>query len=100
MFEDKLWKLLQRLHKKTMEKELEWADNSDGSFVAPLGEFYVTIGTRQDPDYPNQPDYVVKILKSGVGVIEEFSNATLRGLSNGYDKSPYALFEETYTQAR
>ncbi len=101
MLEKKFLDLLVRLHKKTMERKLEWTASfyDDKAFRTKLGDFAVTIGLRNDPDYPDQPDYVVQILGGNDKVLEEFSNVTLRGLSTN-DTNAYSLLDETYTNAR
>lgn len=98
MLEEKLLDLVVRLHKKTTEKKLDWEESEFGKEVyeTTLGAFKVRIKSRWDPDYPEQPDYIVQLVGENEKVLEEFSNATFRGI----EPHPYRLMEETYTVAR
>lgn len=100
MLENKFLLLLQRLHQRTVDGAVTWEPgSSQGVFVAMLGEFSVGIQARRDPEYPDDPDIFIRLSNPEGTVIEEFSNATLRGVETG-EVNAYAMMKELYTRAR
>ena len=102
MFEKKLLDLVIGLRKKTGDRKVDWKPSylNDEVFEAEFHPYKVSITSRHDPDYPDEPDYIVQILNNANKVVEEFSNATLRGFMEEGKVNPYKMLEETYTLAR
>ena len=100
MLENKFFLLLQRLHQKTADGTLGWEPGSaQGTFIATLGEFVVGIQAKPDPEYPDDPDIFIRVYNSEGTTIEEFSNATFRGVETG-EVNAYAMMKELSTRAR
>lgn len=101
MIEEKYIPLLERLVDGTGDGRVDWQPDRDKeqTFFAEFGKAYVQIQARIDPDYPDQPDYVVQLLSRDGAVMEEFSNATLRKVERQEGKG-YALMARLYTDAK
>ena len=102
MIEKKFVALIQRLHKKTTEGSVQWERSfvEDKAFTTTMGRFSLSLRPRGDPDYPDQPDYILRIHSQDDTVIEEISNVTLRGVSEELNVNALQLLQETYTTAR
>ena len=100
MLENKFLLLLQRLHQRTVAGTIAWEPgSSQGAFIATLGDFTVGLQAKRDPEYPDDPDIYIRVHDPQGTVIEEFSNATFRGVETG-QVNAYAMMKELYTGAR
>ena len=101
MADPKLLTLLERLHRRTREGRVDWEETrEEGVFQAHFGGLALTISSREDPEWPDSPDYVIRILNDEGRLVEEFTNNDLRPLVKDEEVNPYKLLDETFTSAR
>jgi hypothetical protein len=111
--------LVHSLYNRTQAGKIDWQPSSDfaDAFEARFGELRVAIRLTPDPEYPENPDYVVYVVKDPVEsstatrvvlrpsapqVIDEISNTTLRPLmdrTTGDGLNPYEVLRETFKMA-
>jgi hypothetical protein len=94
--------LLQRLFARNADGRIVWAPfSSEREFITRVGEYQITISERDDPEYPDQPDYFLTISDKAGNWIATISNITLRPLLdrefNGMN--PYVLLQTIYRTA-
>lgn len=101
MADRKLLTLVDRLHRKTLAGQVPWTETtSQNEYAANFSGLSLSIKTLFDPDWPDKPDYVVKILNTEGRLVEEFSNVELSTLVTDAEPHPYKLLEEIYRGAR
>ena len=100
MVENKFLLLLQRLHQKTVEGAIMWEPGRyPDALSTVLGDFGVAIQAKNDPEYPHDPDFIIRLYNPQGEAIEEFSNATFRGMETG-EVNPYEILKDLHTRAR
>jgi hypothetical protein len=77
MADEKFLALLDRLYRKSQAGKIEWkpVEHSafPGDFYMELGDHYVTIELKLDPEYPEDPDLFLRLMtKKGV-VLQDLS---------------------------
>lgn len=103
MIEEDMLHLLQRLHARTADGHVNWERARTKSTVTTaFGPYVLSLRVQDDPEWPDQPDFYLKIANSDLQDIEEFSNYTLAPLAEPSDESRnvYRLFSELYAMAR
>jgi len=101
MADRKLLTLVERLHRRTQERKVQWGETpKDGVFQAEFGGIIVTLQLRPDPQYPEEPDYIVRILNDEGRLVEQFTNNDLSSLAENAERHPYRLMSELYDDAR
>jgi hypothetical protein len=92
--------LVTLLHRRSREGKIAWQETKeDGVYQATFGNLTLEVRAQSDRDYPEAPDYFVRILNDQGRLVEEFSNAELRELNREPSES-YQLLQELYTSAR
>lgn len=97
--------VVQTLHKRTTEGKVEWEESTQArAFQADFGPFGLIIRETPDPDYPDEPDYSLTIVRKATNTaIETISNRTLRPLMDRTTDdglNPYNVLRDTYKMAR
>jgi hypothetical protein len=94
------------LYKRTVEGVINWGESTwhGGAFDAEFGDVKVVIREEEDPQYPQQPDYILNIVNMRTGrAIEEISNRTLSPVTDRVNEqglNPYSALEEIFKMAR
>lgn len=97
--------LVQNLYSRTREGEIDWHDTGlDRTFEATLGDYSLLLTQVPDRDYPDQPDYQLRVLSNvSQKEVERISNTSLRPVmdrSTEEGLNPYNLLDRTYELAR
>ena len=96
--------LVQRLHARTSEGKVDWEPAAaENRFEVRLGRFVLALTEIFDPEYPDQPDFELKIVDEKNTTIEQITNAMLRPLEDSLTEDrlgPYALMVSTFAMAR
>lgn len=96
--------LVQRLHARTSEGKVDWEPTAaENRFGIRLGRFVLTLSEIFDPEYPDQPDFELKIVDETNTTIEQITNVMLRPLNDNLTEDglgPYALMVSTFAMAR
>jgi hypothetical protein len=98
--------IVNTLYKRTVEGAINWVESTwhDGAFDAEFENVKVVIRAEDDPQYPEQPDYILNIVNTSTGRnIEEISNRTLSPVMervNEQGLNPYSLLQDTFRMAR
>lgn len=94
--------LVHRLWNRTRDGHLKWEQGTAArEFRAELGGYRVIITEIDDPEYPETPDYHVRIHKQDGRWLETISNASLRPfMDNVHDgMNPYGVMAALYRHA-
>jgi hypothetical protein len=95
-------RLLQRVYGRTMRRTLEWREtNEERVFISNVGAYQVRIREIYDPEYPEQPDYALDIIRADGTWIESITNRDLRAFFDEKfeGRNPYQLLQETHQMA-
>lgn len=98
--------IVNTLYKRTVEGAINWVESNwhSGAFEAEFENVKVVIREEDDPEYPQQPDYILNIVNTRTGRgIEVISNRTLSPLTervNEQGLNPYSVLQETFKMAR
>ncbi len=97
--------LVQNLYARTREGEVDWQETGhDRTFEATLGDFVLRMTQVPDSDYPDQPDFELRVLSNLTRKeIEKITNGSLRPVmdrSTAEGLNPYNLLDSTYEMAR
>lgn len=106
-------KLVETLYRRTVAGELAWSHLEEDSAAVwvPVGNHSLVIREIPDPEYPDEPDYELRIYGEPLLVakltqaapIQIVSNRSLRPVSDRKSEdglTPYALLSKTYGHAR
>ena len=78
MTENKLVTLVSKIETNTISNALSWEATAETyEFQTTLANFVVRIGEGFDPDDPEHPDYVLKIIDHNGNTMESITNADL-----------------------
>jgi hypothetical protein len=96
--------LVHALYKRTRDGAVDWQDvGTVDMFDAAFGDFRLRIRLVYDPDYPNEPDYLLDVMNAHGGTIETISNISLRPLSDRLTNeglNPYTVLRQIFDMAR
>lgn len=98
--------IVNTLYKRTVEGIINWEESTwhSGAFDAEFENVKVVIREEDDPEYPQEPDYILNIVNTRTGRgIEEISNRTLRPLMDRVNEqglNPYSVLQETFQMAK
>jgi hypothetical protein len=95
--------LLYRLWDRTVDGRIAWEPSSgEREFATRLGPYMIVIAERDDPDYPDQPDYELRLHNDEGRWIETISNVTLRPYDDQTHQgmNPYAVLQALHRRAQ
>ena len=100
MSENRLVTLLQVLHKKTIERKVDWEPTArDGSFQAAFSTHVITLRSQHSQHEPDELDYVFSIVNDDGNTIESIDDVQLSN-AIGDVGSGYKLMKEMHALAR
>jgi hypothetical protein len=86
-----------------MDGKVVWNPTSkDRVFATTLGDYQITVGEVDDPEYPDQPDYEIRVHDAAGRWIETISNTSLRPFMDDEHKgmNPYVLLQSLHRIAQ
>ena len=100
--EQKLWKLIKRLHEKTKDASLTWEPlPSKNTFLAVFPSYAVSIA--EVPGEEDAPDYAITLLNEAGKPLERVTDVQLRETVSEEgqpETSAFRIMEELYNMAR
>ena len=96
--------LLNRLHKKTLDRKVTWEPTAkEGAFQLAFSEYVVRLFQQQNPRDPDGTDYVLSIVNKDESVIDSIDDEELTAFLRAQgdeETSGYRWMGEMYSAAR
>jgi hypothetical protein len=104
MTENKLVTLVSKIETNTISNALSWEATAETyEFQTTLANFVVRIGEGFDPDDPEHPDYVLKIIDHNGNTMESITNADLVKMEHDAtfgQRHPYEVMQSIFKKAK
>ena len=104
MTENKLVTLVSKIETNTISDSLTWEATADQyEFQTTLANFVVRIGEQFDPDDPDHPDYIIKIIDRDGNTLESATNADLVKMEHEATfgrRHPYEVMQSIFKKAK
>jgi hypothetical protein len=98
---NQLGEVLVKLLMRTKDGAVDWASSADpNEFRVKLGDNLVCIEVSHDDDYPDQPDYFLRVRTPAGRVVEEASNRELSNPPHSVKPNATMVMEELFRLAR
>jgi hypothetical protein len=97
--EQRMLKLLQRLHAKTAEGQVQWElTASENVFQSPFSNYVVRIVLKPSPNSGESPDYFLNIKGADGKIVESASDVAIEEAISG--SKAFALMKQLHDMAR
>jgi hypothetical protein len=103
MAENKIVILVSKIETNTISNALNWEATAEtNEFQTTLANFVVRIGEQFDPEYPEHPDYVLKIIDHDGNTMESTTNADLVKMEHKTFgvRHPYEVMQSIFKMAK
>jgi hypothetical protein len=104
MTENKIVTLVGKIETNTNSDLLIWEATADAhEFQTTLANFVVRIGEQFDPEDPERPDYVIKIIDRDGNTLESATNVDLVKMEHEAtfgERHPYEVMQSIFKKAK